>query len=179
MHYQKRFVLFCLIWVLIFPTAGCRPVGENNSIDRDAFQALEKYIYQIVPAVEGAKYDIDQWVQDISDPQMLGWLECDAEVIAEINAHHLIDDFPDFTTIESWNAVPVTRGDREWTIDGRDLASLVEKITSSTMTLALQLQDISRAGEKVSDEERRNLSEVIEEAYQTAIRLRSLFGFEE
>ena len=47
------------------------------------------------------------------------------------------------------------------------------------MTLASQLQDISRAGEKVSDEARRNLSEVIEEAYQTAIRLRSLFGFDE
>ena len=109
MHYQKRFVLFCLIWVLIFLTAGCRPVGENNSIDRDAFQALEKYIYQIVPAVEGAKYDIDQWVQDISDSQMLGWLECDAEVIAEINDRHLNDNFPDSATIESWNAVPVIR----------------------------------------------------------------------
>lgn len=179
MHYQKRFVLFCLIWVLIFPTAGCRPVGENNSIDRDAFQALEKYIYQIVPAVEGAKYDIDQWVQDISDPQMLGWLECDAEVIAEINDRHLIDDFPDFTTIESWNAVPVTRGDREWTIDGRELASLVEKITSSTMTLASQLQDISRAGERVTEKESHDLGAVVEEAYQTALELRYLFGFEE
>lgn len=179
MHYRKRFTLHCLTCALIFFAAGCGPVKGNNSIDREAFEALEKYIYQVVPAVESAKYDIDQWVKDTSDPQILGWLGCDAEVITEINDHHLNDNFPDSATIESWNAVPVIRGDREWTIEGREMALLVEKITSSTMKLALQLQSISQAGEKATEKEKRDLGEVIEKAYQTADQLRSLLGFAE
>lgn len=178
MHYQKRFLLLFLIaGLVVFLALGCKPVGENG-IDREAFQALEEYIYQIVPAVEDAKYDIDQWVGEVSDPQMLGWLECDAELIAEINERHLEGKFPDTSTIETWEAVSVTRGDCEWTIKGEELAPLVGKIRSAAEELAVQLQNISGAGEKTTEKMKSDLGKTVEEAYQAALQLRSMFGFE-
>lgn len=162
---------------LLLITAGCNPTAKNSGIDRRLFKIVEKYVYEIVPAVEDAKYDVDQWSLDKADSQTREWLECDAEVIAEINGRHLNDDFPDSATMEKWSAIPVARGDEEWSIEGRKLASLVERIISSTRGLTVHLETASREGENVTPKERREVGEAMEEAYQTAIKLRSMFGF--
>lgn len=178
MNRRNIFVAFILVLAVLLLAGGCGSAGNNNGIDREHFQAVENYVYEIVPAVEGAKYDIDQWFRDIADPQMQEWLECDAEIIAGINDSYLDEDFPDFALIEGWTEVPVTRGDEEWSIEGRELASLIEKIISATEELTVNLQAVSRVKEGVTEKERIEIGEAIEEAYQTALQLRTMFGFE-
>lgn len=179
MYRQKSFVLFFVMSIiLLFLSAGCNPAGKNNVIDQEQFQAVEKYVYEIVQAVEGAKYDVDQWSQDNADLQILEWLECDSELIDGINNSHLIADFPDFTTIEKWSAVPVARGDEEWTIEGYELAALVKTIISASGELTVHLGDVlSRNGEEATEKEKRQVGVAIDEAYQAAQELRSMFGF--
>ena len=177
MYKQKCCVLFFLIGLMLLIAAGCNPSGKNNGIDQKQFQIVEKYVYEIVPAVEGAKYDIDQWFGDIADSQILEWLECDAELIDGINNSHLNADFPDFALMEKWSDVPVVRGDEKWSIEGHELAALVKTIISSTRGLTVHLETASREGENVTPKERREVGEAMEEAYQTAIKLRSMFGF--
>lgn len=168
-----------MIMAVFFLAAGCNPARKDSDIDRGHFQAVEKYVYEIVPAVEGAKYDIDQWSQDATDPQTREWLECDVEIIDGINERHLNADFPYFAAMERWSAVPVVRGDEEWTIEGDELVSLVKTIISSTGELTVRLKDVlSRNGEEATERDKRQVGEAIDEAYQAALELRSMFGFD-
>ena len=178
MQRLKMFVVFIVTITALLFAGGCNPSGKSNGVEREQFQAVEKYVYEIVPAVEDAKYDIDQWSQDTTDLQTREWLECDAETITGINDSHLGAGFPDYASMKEWSAVTVTRGDEEWAIEGRELASLVEKIISSTGELTIHLQALSRNGEKVTEKEKRQIGEAIEESYQAALQLRYMFGFE-
>lgn len=179
MYKQKCCVLFFLTGLTLLIAAGCNHSGKNNGIDQKQFQIVEKYVYEIVPAVEGAKYDIDQWFGDIADSQILEWLECDAELIDGINNSHLNADFPDFTLMEKWSDVPVVRGDEKWNIEGHELAALVKTIISSTGELTMHLKDVLfRTGEEATEKEKRQVGVAIDEAYQAARELRSMFGFD-
>ncbi|MEW5785469.1 MAG: hypothetical protein AB1767_10420 [Bacillota bacterium] len=139
---KRRFVLFAAL-IIFVGTVGCR-----QEFDIDKFNKINAYVNEILPEIEEAMFDFDLWCSDLRSAEKRDWLITDANRIREINQKYLTDDFPSYEEIAGW-VVPVSDGEKEWTIPGDELADVLEQMELSSTALALLINEINQADDEV------------------------------
>jgi len=132
----------CCVLLLLFAVSsfavGC---SEEPVFDLDKFNNINAYVNEIIPAIEEIRFDFDIWGSDMTNTEKREWLEMDTEKLRYINQQYLTDDFPSSEEITLW-VVPVSDGTKKWTIQGDNLAPVLEQMERSSIELLSIMNEI-------------------------------------
>ncbi|MFW6130293.1 MAG: hypothetical protein ACOC56_03840, partial [Atribacterota bacterium] len=153
--YFMRKTIFLIIAIsLVFGLiVGCGP-----SYDKDGFAYIRKYADEIIPAIGVALYNFSVWSEDINNKNILQDIKDNADEITKINAHYWTDEFPDDREVEKWK-IKMSRGDKEWLIEGEELADAIWDVEFDSDWLSEALQEVYEAG---GDTTKINIERVIQ-----------------
>lgn len=141
---KRCLALLILLAVTVF-AMGC---SEEPVFDVDKFNYINEYVNEIVPAIEETRFDFDIWSTDMSNPEKREWLEMDTDKLRFIHQQYLTDDFPPFEEIMLW-VVPVSDGDKKWTIQGDELVPALEQMERSSNELLSIMNEIVQSDDEL------------------------------
>src|SRR5690554_3662423 len=111
---HKLMLLISLICLTAF-AVSCTPAH-----DKAGFEYVKSYSEEIIPAVENATRELNNWLDDDSYDDINKLIEC-AEAITDINHRYWTEQFPDDRDIEKWS-IEREYNSLTWTIEGNELA---------------------------------------------------------
>lgn len=168
----KKSIVFLLLLSVAVLAAGCR---QKAVYDREQFNNIDAYVKEIIPAIEETRFDFDLWAADLGSVEKKSWLQMDAERIGHINQLHFTEDFPPYEEIKEW-VVPVSNGEKKWTIQGNKLAPALEQMELSSEELVLMINEIVQADDVAFlAGKREEIRSALTRTLETAEILSSLF----
>lgn len=167
----------CLITVamlsVILLAAGCSP--EEAVYDLEQFERINGYVNEIVPLLEETAFDFDVWGTNLACAERREWLQMDADRIEDVNGRYFNKHFPSYEELETW-VVPVSDGEKSWTIKGGRLAPALEQMELSSKELVLLIGAINSIDdEAVLAEKRNKMVSVLNSALDAVEELKVIF----